>query len=294
MTTAYYKIGPVEFSIVMPADMPGPANLSKFRVPKLCGPAERAVCYQVEYTEDIQTIKEELLQKKVGQEFRRDNLIVFETQTGECRFINFKGTGQHYAVSARQSANQYRIWFAREVEEMLKIDTVFLSPFCLEKAAMKEHALILHSAYMCYEETAVLFSAPSGTGKSTQADLWEKYRGTWTVNGDRSLLVREEDGWYAYGWPICGSSEICSNEAYPVRGIVMLAQARENKVYPLKGLRAFREVLAQVTINAWNREFQMQAMDQLELLLKEVPVYRQECDISEEAVRCLEEIFEKK
>ena len=150
---------------------------------------------------------------------------------------------------------------------------------------------ILHSAYMCYEDTAVLFSAPSETGKSTQAGLWEKYRGTWTVNGDRSLLIREEDGWYANGWPVCGSSEICNNKSYPVRAIVMLSQAKENRISRLKGLEALRKVMEQITINAWNSEFQIQAMDELEILLKEVPVYHLECDISEDAVRCLEDVL---
>lgn len=163
--------------------------------------------------------------------------------------------------------------------------------FWTEKQAIRDHAMILHSAYMCYEDTAVLFSAPSETGKSTQAGLWEKYRGTWTVNGDRSLLIREEDGWYANGWPVCGSSEICNNKSYPVRAIVMLSQAKENRISRLKGLEALRKVMEQITINAWNSEFQIQAMDELEILLKEVPVYHLECDISEDAVRCLEDVL---
>lgn len=170
-------------------------------------------------------------------------------------------------------------------------DTVYLAAFSLEKQAIKDHSMILHSAYMCYEDTAVLFSAPSETGKSTQAGLWEKYRGTWTVNGDRSLLIREEDGWYANGWPVCGSSEICNNKSYPVRAIVMLSQAKENRISRLKGLEALRKVMEQITINAWNSEFQMQAMDELEVLLREIPVYHLECDISEDAVRCLENVL---
>ena len=152
-------------------------------------------------------------------------------------------------------------------------------------------AMIFHSAYMNYQNSAVLFSAPSETGKSTQANLWEKYRGTYTVNGDRSLLIREKDGWYAYGWPICGTSEICRNEVYPVRAIVMLKQAKENKAYPLKGFQAMREVMEQITVNSWDTEFQIKVMDQLEILLSEVPVYRLECDMSENAVKCLEELI---
>ena len=68
----------------------------------------------------------------------------------------------------------------------------------------------------------------------------------------------------------------------------MLKQAKENKVYPLKGFSALREVMEQITINTWDREFQLKVMDQLEVLFEEIPVYMLECDISEDAVKCLE------
>ena len=84
------------------------------------------------------------------------------------------------------------------------------------------HALILHSSYLDVNGQALLFSGPSGIGKSTQADLWVRHRGAAILNGDKSLLIREPDGWYAHGWPICGSSGICRNESRRIRAIVML------------------------------------------------------------------------
>lgn len=191
--TRLYRIGHTEIEITAPLSMKSPRNLEKFRIGQAKRPDDEVIHYQVEMTENLDEIKEDLLGKK--------------------------------------------------------------------------------------------------TGKSTQAGLWEKYRGTWTVNGDRSLLIREEDGWYANGWPVCGSSEICNNKSYPVRAIVMLSQAKENRISRLKGLEALRKVMEQITINAWNSEFQIQAMDELEILLKEVPVYHLECDISEDAVRCLEDVL---
>ena len=259
--TRLYRIGHTEIEITAPLSMKSPRNLEKFRIGQAKRPDDEVIHYQVEMTENLDEIKEDLLGKKTGRVIYRDNLTVFQTSGGECRFINFLGMDWHYAVSSQGGVNQYHVWFVPEVAEMLD------------------------------QDTAVLFSAPSETGKSTQAGLWEKYRGTWTVNGDRSLLIREEDGWYANGWPVCGSSEICNNKSYPVRAIVMLSQAKENRISRLKGLEALRKVMEQITINAWNSEFQIQAMDELEILLKEVPVYHLECDISEDAVRCLEDVL---
>lgn len=287
MRSNRYLIGRIQIELNMPDDMLSPQNLKKF----LTNERETgAVIYTLEFSDDIQSIESMLRVRKLegSREVKRDNLHVFTTECGECRVINFHGAKMPYAVTCQKDEDHVQVWFDRGTEHMLIYDTVFLSALSLEKQMIRDAGLILHSAYMCREDQAILFSAPSETGKSTQADLWEKYRGTRTVNGDRSLLLRKEEGWYACGWPVCGSSEICYNESYPIRAVVMLKQAKENLAYRMKPLEAFRELMGQITINTWDIPFQMKVMDQLEILLREIPVYRLECNISEDAVKCLE------
>lgn len=288
MKSAIYKIGKVCIEIHMPEEMLMPENMSLFQVSE---EDDIAMRYFLDYTEDVVAMTQELSEQRIpGKEAVRNNIHVFQTKAGECRVMNFIGHPLPYVITLSDGSTT-RVWFQKEIAHMLKYDTVFVSALSLEKLMLDAGAMIFHSAYMNYKDRAVLFSAPSETGKSTQANLWETYRGTYTVNGDRSLLIRENDGWYAYGWPICGSSEICRNEVYPIRAIVMLKQAKVNRAYPLKGFQALREVMEQMTINTWDADFQMKVMDKLEELLTEVPVYRLECDISEDAVRCLEELI---
>ena len=111
------------------------------------------------------------------------------------------------------------------------------------------------------------------------------------MNGDKSLLIREEDGWYAHGWPICGSSEICHNAAYPIQAIVMLYQNSENHIEKLNGIAAMKKLISQITMNMWNSKFQIHAMDMMEQLIQEVPIYNLGCTISEDAVKCLEQVL---
>lgn len=56
--------------------------------------------------------------------------------------------------------------------------------------------LVLHSAYIVTRGgEGILFSGPSGIGKSTQAALWERFAGARTVNGDRALVpARRKNG----------------------------------------------------------------------------------------------------
>lgn len=314
MVSGSYRIGEYTIQITASETVNGPKNMEKFRATdeaaekkssvgnSRLGELRRAenssssaavpLHYVLQMTDQIGAVMEQVRRRQTGAEICREDLTILYTEQGECRFLKFHGADWVYAVSEAVSAQEYHIFFSERVRELLNLDTVFWSPFCLERLAMEQNALILHSAYMCRKGKAVLFSAPSGIGKSTQAGLWERYRGTRTINGDRSLLLQKPDGWYAAGWPICGSSEICNNEAFPLEAIVMLSQSPQNRIRRLRGAEAFRELFPQITVNAWNREFQTKAMDCLEQLLSEIPVYHLACNISEDAVCCLEKCLE--
>lgn len=287
--TTTYLVGKTIFSITMPAHLTIPPNTKLFAYDGDEAPEVHYTVKEVAFDASVvNRVYEEFQPTSV---IRREDRIILSNASRECRLIFFHGADMPYGIYIEHSENEIEILVDAGVRDMLAFDTVFLSLFGLEKQMLCHDALILHCAYMLKDGKAVLFSAPSGTGKSTQADLWEKYRGTRTVNGDKSLLYRHEDGWYAHGWPICGSSEICHNEEYKVEAIVMLYQAKENVIKPLRGLELVKKIMAQITINMWNMDFQLKAMDLIDELVSEVPVYELGCDISEEAVKCLEEVL---
>lgn len=291
MKTKHYYIGKLYLQICLPEEMQMPENLGLFQVEEI-PEGEECITYTLEFTDQIVALAQKMKEKQMGTKtVNRENLHVFYTETGECRFISHFGATEPFGITLQTGERQYHAWVTPETNELMIYDAVFNSLLSLEKHMIRKDSMILHSAYMCREGEAVLFSAPSETGKSTQAGLWEKYRGTRTINGDRSLLYKHEDGWYAHGWPICGSSEICHNEAYPIKAVVMLRQAKENSIRPLKGIEALKQIMSQITINYWDSSFQMKAMDMIEDLMGEVPVYELGCDISEQAVECLEKVL---
>jgi hypothetical protein len=134
---------------------------------------------------------------------------------------------------------------------------------------------------------AVLFSAASGVGKSTQAALWQKHRDAEIINGDKAgILV--ENGVYACGVPFCGTSGICQNRIMPLGAIVLLSQGKANSVKRLSGLEALQGVLKNVHLDLLAPDEQRRIFDLLINLLSFVPVYFFECTASEEAVDALE------
>ena len=292
-----FQIGDFTFRLCCPEEIAPPPNFMLFER----GDTERVLekgsensgvkeTAEPEYTYRMH-VAEELPVPEGKIIARRPDLTVYECGNRESRLIGVKGMEGYYACYRENDLSSAEITFAADRISGLHIDPVFSSLLALERRLVKKDSMILHCAYVEYQGEAILFSAPSETGKTTQANLWEKYRGSRTVNGDRSLLGKKDGRWTAQGWPVCGTSEVCHDEAFPIRAIVMLSQADENRAVRMTPGQAFPLVYSQITVNRWNREDHIHTMDLIQDLLENVPIYHLSCTISEEAVECLEQIL---
>ena len=275
-----FQTGSFSFRLKFPEELVLPVDMEKFLVET----------DSVDYTYIITAV--DILPEAEGELIvDRVDLQVFHTKEGlESRRIGVKGEARPYAFYRETAQNRAEVfvgrWYLAEVE---KYEVVFLSLLALERRLAEQPCLILHCAYTEYQGKAMLFSAPSGTGKTTQAGLWEQYRGSRTVNGDKALLEYDGKAWTANGWPVCGTSEVCENKKLPVGCIVMLSQAKLNQAWRLRPAEAFTSLYGQITMNRWDREELVKNLDLLERLVGKVPIYHLACDISEDAVKTLEQ-----
>ena len=283
-----FKIGDFLFRLVCSPEVLPPENFLKFAWEEAADQEEAApeYTYYIEVTEPLPKPEGKVLA-------RRPDLLVFQGEAGESRLIGVKGTEGYYACYQEVASDKARVLLARDRIQGLHIDPVFTSLLALERRLIARDSLILHCAYMVYQGEAILFSAPSETGKTTQANLWEKYRGSRTVNGDRALLGKRNGRWTAQGWPVCGTSEVCHNEEFPIRAVVMLSQAKENQAQQLPPGRAFPLLYSQITVNKWNMKDHLHAIDLIQEMAEGIPVFHLGCTISEEAVECLEKALKK-
>lgn len=159
---------------------------------------------------------------------------------------------------------------------------------CLENMLTTFDAINLHSSFIRVNDCAILFTAPSGTGKSTQADLWEQYTDAEQINGDRSVIRCVDGVWTAFGFPYAGSSGIFRNEAVPIRAVVVLRQAPENTIEQLRPSEAFRLLYSETAIQRWHDQGHTRIVDQLLTMCRSIPVYKLCCTPDERAVRLLQ------
>ena len=154
-------------------------------------------------------------------------------------------------------------------------------------------AVLLHSSRIAVCGKAVLFTAPSQTGKTTQARLWNRCEGAEIAGNDRTILRKSGNQFHTYGYPVDGSSPIYSNKRLPLGAIVVLRQGAENHIQRLSVPQALKCLMEQTAMDPWNAGERM-AIQQLWLdLLGEYPVYRLTSGADKDAVACLKQQLEK-
>ena len=177
---------------------------------------------------------------------------------------------------------------------------VGITPRLVLNALQMEHHIIqrggflLHASFIRWNDRAILFTAPSGTGKSTQAELWRSLRIAEVINGDRTAVTLEPDGVTAWGIPYCGTSGICQNTRLPVAAIVYLSQAPETVIRRLNGMQAFRHVWEGCSVNVWDEDDVDRCVQTVMSVAEQVPVFHLACTPDVTAVEALEKMLERR
>ena len=144
--------------------------------------------------------------------------------------------------------------------------------------------MMLHSSAVVVDGRAYLFSADSGTGKSTHTQIWLKLFGdrAYILNDDKPALRREPGGWFAYGTPWSGKNDISVNARIPIGGIAMIERAENNEIEPFAGKEAIRRILAQLN-KVKDMQHRVLQLELLDKLLQEVPVWKLKCNMEDRA-----------
>lgn len=226
--------------------------------------------------------------------YDKNYIKIYQGKSGLIREYTGLSRGRSHGCLFELSENNtyYEYHYYTNPYETLKTTFDIFNKIAFEYILYKENTLILHSSYIKYKNKAILFSAPSGTGKSTQADLWEKYAGAEIINGDRVAINKNNGKWCAYGLPFAGSSRIYKNVTTSIGTIVILRQSEENSIKRLNKLEAFRYIYSETTINSWHKGFINTIINLILDMLDNVDVYILSCRPDEDAVNLLKSEIE--
>lgn len=216
--------------------------------------------YIKEYCRDYLTDKEEDLSIKV---FPSD--IAFEKE-------KFRQAEMGERVSDRQFSDAYLETLAvyRKIAEQL----------------LDQNILLFHGSAVAVDGAAYLFTARSGTGKSTHVRLWREHFGKRAVmiNDDKPLLHITTTGVTAYGTPWDGKHRLNHNIGMPLKAICVLARDEKNHIEPIAGNDVW-PVLLQQSYRSAETVKMKKVMELVDGLIRQVDFYSLGCNMEPEAAR---------
>lgn len=146
--------------------------------------------------------------------------------------------------------------------------------------------MLLHASCVVVDGQAYLFTAHSGTGKSTHTGLWLKKFGAraYILNDDKPALRRIGGRLCACGTPWSGKFDISRPENVPVAAIALLSRSKgqPNEICRATVAESLPKLMAQ-TVNKLNEGHMDKLLKNLEQLVENVPIFRLRCDMSPEA-----------
>lgn len=162
-----------------------------------------------------------------------------------------------------------------------------------EAGMVLRSGLPLHASLVEKDGFGVIFLGPSGMGKSTQAKLWQRYLGADFLIGDRPGLRRIDGRWHGFGMPWDGKDRIYRQASVPVRALIWLEQAKQNRIAPLNAAQAMQVLLQQAMMPVWDDAAMDGASAQMAALAQALPFYHLHCLPDEAAARLTYETIRK-
>lgn len=165
----------------------------------------------------------------------------------------------------------------------------------LAEALFAHDTLLFHGSVVAVDGAAYLFTAKSGTGKSTHTRLWREVFGERAVmiNDDKPFLHVGEEGVTVFGSPWNGKHRLGTNISAPLRAICILQRGTENRIRRITPKEAV-SMLVQQSNRPQNRRLMLQYMRLLDRLAARVVFYNLECNMEPEAARVAYEAMSRK
>lgn len=141
-----------------------------------------------------------------------------------------------------------------------------------------------HSSCVELDGEAYVFSAESGTGKSTHTALWKKHFGSRAavINDDKPIIRRCNGKFCVYGTPWMGKSNVGKNTKAPVRAVYILQRAEKNSVKRVKPSQVIGQLLDAAVLD-YERSRMEKLLGLFDEFFSTVPLFLLSCNMEENA-----------
>ncbi len=178
---------------------------------------------------------------------------------------------------------------ARDAQPAAQFSDAYLELLALHRLAagvlLRYGAVVFHGSVLAVDGLAYLFTAPSGTGKTTHSRLWlSEVPGAHILNGDKPLILVRDGRIFACGTPWRGKERYGLNETLPLAAICQLERSETNHIEPIS-LHDALPMLIQQTHRPPEQALLVRTLELLGQIGQGVRLYRLGCNMEPEAAR---------
>ena len=153
----------------------------------------------------------------------------------------------------------------------------------IAEAMLRWDTFLIHGAAVALDGAVYLFTAGSGTGKSTHAGLWLcQFPGAFILNGDKPLVQVTDAGVILYGTPWAGKEGLQRNLGLPLKAVCLLERGTCNSITPISFREAYPELLSRI-YRPKDPELLIRTLQLLDRAAEQVCFYRLRCTPDPEA-----------
>lgn len=187
-----------------------------------------------------------------------------------------------FCVEAKQSEID-RLTANGDIDYM--VENSIINTLVCGKILDSYDGLFFHSSALMFDGGAYVFSAPSGTGKSTHTALWRKHFGdrVTMINDDKPIIRKKDGAFYVYGTPWMGKSNIGANISAPLKAVFLLERDSKNYAEKVSAGRVFAKLL-EATLISRKQDKMLKILELYDEIFSAVDLFSLHCTVSDEAV----------
>lgn len=150
---------------------------------------------------------------------------------------------------------------------------------------MKFYGSYIHSSAMLFDGKVYLFSAPSGTGKSTHTKKWLARFGDRVriINDDKPSFRLIDGRCIVYGTPFAGGTDVQENTSAELGGLVFVERSETNSLEKIPPSKSISLLISQ-SPGRPNEKVGERQLEMFSQLLTRYPAYLLRCNLDDSAV----------
>ena len=192
----------------------------------------------------------------------------------------------HTIEDTLEEINHWKLTHGNEDYPLSYFETLLIHSKIADMVA-KENVFIFHGSSVEVDGGAFIFTAPSGTGKSTHINILRRVYGEDSIkyiNDDKPFIRKNGNEFIVYGSPWNGKSRLSNNVNAKLKGIFIINRSENNFTRKIDAGEAVMHLIKQIHFPMGENNIKL-GTDLLFSMVKDVPTYLLNVNMDDSAAK---------